>query len=92
MVNRMPPCWLIAIRTPWPLPFRHELRTLAIPAISTGIYGYPREEAAVVASEAITRFFERDSFLIEIRLVFFTEREARVFLTHQRFPSEPCAS
>ena len=74
------------------LAVRHELRTLAIPAISTGIYGYPREEAAVVASEAITRFLERDSFLIEIRLVFFTEREARVFLTHQRFPSEPCAS
>ena len=70
----------------------HELRTLAIPAISTGIYGYPREEAAVVASEAITRFLERDASLVEIRLVFFTEREVCVFLTHQRFPSELRAS
>ena len=74
------------------LAVRHELHALAIPAISTGIYGYPREEAAVVASESITRFLEKDSFLSEIRLVFFTEREARVFLTHQRFPSELCAS
>jgi O-acetyl-ADP-ribose deacetylase (regulator of RNase III) len=74
------------------LAVRHELRTLAIPAISTGIYGYPREEAAVVASEAMTRFLEKDSFLIEIRLVFFTEREARVFLTHLCFPTERCAS
>lgn len=68
------------------LAVRHELRTLAIPAISTGIYGYPREEAAVVASEAITQFLEMDAFLTEIRLVFFTGREARQFMAHQRFP------
>ena len=70
------------------LAVRHELRALAIPAISTGIYGYPREEAAVVASESITCFLAKDTFLSEIRLVFFTEREIRVFLTHQRFPTE----
>ena len=70
------------------LAVRHELRALAIPAISTGIYGYPREEAAVVASESITRFLAKDTFLSEIRLVFFTEREANVFLKHHRFPVE----
>lgn len=28
---------------------RHELKSLAFPAISTGIYGYPEVEAATVA-------------------------------------------
>lgn len=34
----------------------HELETIAFPAISTGVYGYPRHEAASVASRAIKRF------------------------------------
>lgn len=45
------------------LAVQHKLRTLAFPAVSTGIYGYPREEAAAVASEAMTRFFEQDHSL-----------------------------
>jgi O-acetyl-ADP-ribose deacetylase (regulator of RNase III) len=69
------------------LAVQHKLRTLAFPAISTGIYGYPREEAAVVASEAISRSLERDSFLTEIRLIFFAQRDAVLFLKHQRFAS-----
>jgi O-acetyl-ADP-ribose deacetylase (regulator of RNase III) len=67
------------------LAVQHKLRTLAFPSISTGIYGYPREEAAVVASDSISRFLERDSFLSEIRLIFFAERDAAVFLKHQCF-------
>lgn len=70
------------------LAVQHKLHTLAFPSISTGIYGYPREEAAVVASEAISRFLDRDSFLSEIRLIFFAERDAAVFLKHQCFPAK----
>ncbi|PSJ37632.1 O-acetyl-ADP-ribose deacetylase [Allosphingosinicella deserti] len=32
---------------------RHSLRTIAFPAISTGIYGYPVEAAAKVAAETV---------------------------------------
>lgn len=35
---------------------QHTLRTVAFPAISTGIYGFPRERAARIAVAEITRF------------------------------------
>ena len=35
---------------------RHGLRTIAFPAISTGIYGFPRERAARIAVAEVTRF------------------------------------
>ena len=38
------------------LAVENELRTIAFPAISTGIYGYPLDEAAKVSSQAIENF------------------------------------
>ncbi|HET9576642.1 MAG TPA: O-acetyl-ADP-ribose deacetylase [Usitatibacter sp.] len=58
----------------------HALATIAFPAISTGIYGYPREEAAVVVSEALQRALKRHDGISEVRLVFFSPDDARIFL------------
>ena len=58
----------------------NELASLAFPAISTGIYGYPREEAARVARSAIDSALEMHIEIREVRLVFFSEADARVFL------------
>lgn len=58
----------------------HALRTIAFPAISTGIYGYPREEAAVVVNEALQRALRRHEQIAEVRLVFFSPDDARIFL------------
>jgi len=68
------------------LAVRQGLRSVAFPAISTGIYGYPRDEAAAVASQAIADFLTRDPSLQEVRLVFFTQRDATTFLQYQVFP------
>ena len=61
------------------------LSSVAFPAISTGAFGYPREEAARVASESIRNFLETDDELSEVRLVFFNAADARVFLQHHSF-------
>lgn len=61
------------------------LRSVAFPSISTGAFGYPKDEAAAVASEAIERALSRHEMLREVRLVFFSERDHRKFLEHQRF-------
>jgi O-acetyl-ADP-ribose deacetylase (regulator of RNase III) len=64
----------------------HGLRSVAFPAISTGIYFYPRDQAAVVASETIAEFLATNTVIQEVRLVFYTERDAAIFLEHQAFP------
>lgn len=64
---------------------RHALSSIAFPAISTGVYDYPREEAASVSSGAIKAFLENDDKLREVRLVFFKQADAEVFLGHHRF-------
>ncbi len=61
------------------------LKTIAFPAISTGIYGYPLEEAAQVSSEAIEKFLQTDSSIQEVRLVFFSRGDAEIFLKNQAF-------
>lgn len=38
----------------------HGLRTIAFPAISTGVYGYPRGQAAKVAARAVAEALRRD--------------------------------
>lgn len=61
------------------------LTSVAFPAISTGVYGYPPDKAAAVASQTIENFLATDRQLKEVRLVFFQERDAEVFLANQKF-------
>ena len=67
------------------LAVENSLNSIAFPAISTGVYGYPREEAAGVASRAIADFLAEDTSLGEVRLVFFAAQDAAVFVRHQAF-------
>jgi len=61
------------------------LTSIAFPAISTGVFGYPLAEAAEVSSKTIENFLATDRQLKEVRLVFFQARDAEVFLQHQKF-------
>jgi O-acetyl-ADP-ribose deacetylase (regulator of RNase III) len=66
----------------------NDLRSIAFPAISTGAYGYPREQAAQVAAAAVNDFMRVNERPVEVRFVFFSERDAKVFLRHHRFAAE----
>ena len=63
----------------------NKLATIAFPAISTGIYGYPQNEAANVASRAIEQSLAHDHTTEAVRLVFFASVDAEVFLKHHAF-------
>lgn len=58
----------------------HGLRTVALPAISTGIFGYPLEEAARVIVGSLRRHLEaRSSSLDRVVLCLFDDEAHRAF-------------
>ncbi|MCL1594425.1 MAG: glutamate racemase [Actinomycetia bacterium] len=57
-----------------------EIHTVAIPAISAGIYGYPPSDAAVVIVDSVASFlFDQDSTITSVRLVGFTDEMTMLF-------------
>jgi O-acetyl-ADP-ribose deacetylase (regulator of RNase III) len=57
----------------------HGCRRVAFPAISTGIFGYPLEQAAGVAISATRVALEQHSGVEEVRFWLFDERAYRAF-------------
>lgn len=64
---------------------QHQVSSIAFPSISTGAFGYPKPDAAKISSEAIKEFLSTDQQIEQVRLVFFLQRDARVFLQYQNF-------
>jgi O-acetyl-ADP-ribose deacetylase (regulator of RNase III) len=62
-----------------------KLKTIAFPAISTGVYGYPVGEAAKVSSATIEEFLRTDNVIEQVRLVFFSSTDAEIFLKNHCF-------
>ena len=63
----------------------HQLRSIAFPAISTGAYGYPREQAAPMVSATVESFLRHPTPIAEVRLVFYDSSDADIFLRHHTF-------
>ena len=61
------------------------LSSIAFPAISTGIYGYPPAEAAAVSSQAIKTFMASNTSIKEVRLIFFKASDMDAFVRNQKF-------
>jgi O-acetyl-ADP-ribose deacetylase (regulator of RNase III) len=59
---------------------RLKLATVAFPAISTGVYGYPKENAARVAFNTVWDFLAGNALPKAVTFVFFSEADARLFL------------
>ena len=64
---------------------KYSLASIAFPAISTGAFGYPREEAAAVVSVAIQEYLQNNSSIVDVRLVFFDQGDAKAFVAAQKF-------
>ncbi|MGN9757343.1 O-acetyl-ADP-ribose deacetylase [Streptomyces sp. SD31] len=56
-------------------------RTVAFPAISTGVYGWPMDDGARIAVETVRA---ADTAVEEVRFVLFDERAYEVFARHVR--------
>lgn len=62
------------------------LATIAFPAISTGVYGYPKDAAARAAYPVIEDFLVSHDMPRAIYLVFFSQSDADIFV---RFSTAP---
>ncbi|MES2695925.1 MAG: O-acetyl-ADP-ribose deacetylase [Verrucomicrobiota bacterium] len=61
------------------LAVEHGLRTIAFPAISCGVFGYPVGEAARIAVQTINEFFQRDATIERVWLCCFTDEVWRAY-------------
>ena len=57
----------------------HGATSIAFPAISTGIYGYPMEKAAPIALGAARDFLQQHAEPMEVRFILFTEPDLQVY-------------
>ena len=55
------------------------VKSIAFPAISTGIYGFPKKIAAVIAVDTILEHLKKNSLPREVTLVFFSEKDKDSF-------------
>jgi O-acetyl-ADP-ribose deacetylase (regulator of RNase III) len=58
---------------------QHRLSSVAFPAISTGIYGYPVAEAAPIALASVCDFLENDRQLKLVRFVLWDDKALAAF-------------
>lgn len=73
-----PPAYLaLAISNALKLAEENGVKRIALPAIATGIYGYPIEEAVKVYVQTARQFLDSE-VLEEIRFVFFTVEDAEI--------------
>ena len=62
------------------LAVENNLRTIAFPNISTGIYGYPKGEAAQIAVKTVTGYLlENESFIRKVYFVCFDEENFQLY-------------
>ncbi len=57
----------------------HGLKSIAFPCISTGIYGYPPDEAARIAIQAVRDFVRDDPSLDEIIFCCYSDADLRIY-------------
>ena len=57
----------------------YEIETIAFPNISTGIYGYPKEEAAKIATRIVINFLNTNSFIKQVRFICFDDENFTLY-------------
>ncbi|MGI6235424.1 MAG: macro domain-containing protein [Christensenellales bacterium] len=67
-----------AYRSALSLAGKHGLRSVAFPLISSGIYGYPKQEALAVAVRGIRAFLDAQEDELDVTLVLFHQADAQL--------------
>lgn len=63
------------------LAVENNCQTIAFPNISTGVYGFPKEEAAVIAVKTVSNFLKRNRQIQQVVFVCFDEENLKLTQT-----------
>ena len=74
-----------AYRNSLRLAVENDLASISFPSISTGAFAFPRKEAAKISSGTINDFLTQTPAFREVRLVFFSQSDAEIFLKNHKF-------
>jgi len=58
---------------------KNDMKTMAFPAISTGVYGYPIEEATTIAIDTVKEKLKEHSDIEKVYLVTFSDEDYNVY-------------
>lgn len=61
------------------LAIENNLSSIAFPGISTGVYGYPKEDAAQIAIESVLSFLKNSTTDIKVIFVTFSEGDFNIY-------------
>lgn len=67
-------CYLNTLK----LATKNNCKTIAFPSISTGIYKFPKERAAKIAIQTISKYLENDEIIENVILVSFDEENYQI--------------
>ena len=73
--DKLRECYINSLR----LAIENSISTIAFPNISTGIYGYPKNEAAEIAVKSVISFLEKNSQLKKVIFVCFDEENLSLY-------------
>lgn len=57
-----------------------QAETICFPAISTGVYGYPKKKAAIIVFNTVKEFLKGNEYPKNIILIFFNKNDAKEFI------------
>jgi O-acetyl-ADP-ribose deacetylase (regulator of RNase III) len=57
----------------------YNLKSVSFPAISTGVYNYPKEEAAEIAVKTVIEFMDQEGYIIDIVFVLFDDDNYNIY-------------
>jgi O-acetyl-ADP-ribose deacetylase (regulator of RNase III) len=72
--DKLASCYRHALR----LAVENKAKTVAFPSISTGVYGYPLEDATRIAVATIAEVLEREPAIEQVRFVTFNDEATKV--------------
>jgi O-acetyl-ADP-ribose deacetylase (regulator of RNase III) len=59
---------------------KNNLKSVSFPAISTGVYRYPKDDAAEIAVETVISFIEKEKYPINVSFVLFDDDNYEIYI------------